>query len=486
MNAIESKPFFPFLFFMSFVYAMFYGLCFYDNSAGIMQPIFLLGTFLFLYLLKRKLPLISKAKVSFYAIAIMLLSISTVLTSDDTILIFNRLGIFLLLICMVLDQLYDSGKWGFLTHTRNLLQVVVGSLIHIFTPFRDGYLYAKTSEKKQRNPILSVVLGMIIGIPMLLVIGALLLSSDHVMLHMFSEMFNNLDSLPGHILRSTRLIVWIFCVTYGAVVYLLKGKLRTSATKVSPMNPYLIIGITTPITILYFIYSWIQILYLFIGKTDLPDSYTYASYAREGFFQLLLVCTFNLILVLVSLHFFQRSRLVNGILTCISLCTYIMLASSCLRMIMYIRYYYMTYLRILVLWALVVLFFLLTGIVCSIYKKGFPLFRYGMVVVTCCYILLAFSKPDYWIAKINCANLESSTETSDFFLGEPYRDYYYLRKLSLDAAPITFPVVSEYYSDHPYWFDDYTAICDDLGVRNYNVSIAYAKYLREQQSTSSY
>ena len=44
--------------------------------------------------------------------------------------------------------------------------------------------------------------------------------------------------------------------------------------------------------------SYTHLFGLFLGKMQLPEGYTYAQYAREGFFQLLAVSILNLILVL--------------------------------------------------------------------------------------------------------------------------------------------------------------------------------------------
>ena len=41
-------------------------------------------------------------------------------------------------------------------------------------------------------------------------------------------------------------------------------------------------------------------VYLFGGLMQLPSGYTYARYAREGFFQLLFVCILNVIIVLLG------------------------------------------------------------------------------------------------------------------------------------------------------------------------------------------
>lgn len=147
----------------------------------------------------------------------------------------------------------------------------------------------------------------------------------------------------------------------------------------------------------------------------------------------------NLALVLAGHAYFKEKKALKIMLTIVSECTYIMIASSAYRMILYIQHYYLTFLRIFVLWALMVLFILLTGVIISIYKKDFPLFRYSMIVVTVCYLVLSFSHPDYWIAKWNLENMRYSSNTD--FQNETdcrtagYHDYEYLAGLSADAAP---------------------------------------------------
>ena len=66
------------------------------------------------------------------------------------------------------------------------------------------------------------------------------------------------------------------------------------------------------------IFCGIQIIYLFGGGGELPAGVTYAEYARQGFFQLLVVCILNLGAVLVMEHFFQRSRAVDAVLAVIA------------------------------------------------------------------------------------------------------------------------------------------------------------------------
>jgi hypothetical protein len=75
---------------------------------------------------------------------------------------------------------------------------------------------------------------------------------------------------------------------------------------------------------------------------------------------------------------------------------------------------------------LAVLFVMFIGVLINIYRESFPLFRYGVVMVTVLYLALSFSHPDYIIARVNIANA-------------PGGDFSYLSDLSADAAPVIIP-----------------------------------------------
>ena len=140
----------------------------------------------------------------------------------------------------------------------------------------------------------------------------------------------------------------------------------------------------------------------------------------------------NLVIVLVCLYFFRRNIVLKVILTVISGCTFIMILSSALRMLMYINRYNLTLLRILVLWALAVILLLMLGVTVFIYKNNFPLFTYGMAVVTIFYLCLSFAHPDYWIARYNLD--PAHLDYLDSYDIHDNQDY--LSSLSADAAPI--------------------------------------------------
>lgn len=197
----------------------------------------------------------------------------------------------------------------------------------------------------------------------------------------------------------------------------------------SPRNFDPIIGITftSIISLIYLIYCAIQIMYLFIGmRIGLPEQVTYAEYARSGFWELLFVSVINFIMILLCMYLF-RNVVLKVILTVICGCTFVMILSSGYRMMMYVGEYYLTFLRVLVLWFLIVLALIIAGMVVSIYKKRFPLFHYIVAVVGVMYIGFSFSRPDVIVAKYDIARWKGTSDA----------DFYYLmyEVSSIDAAP---------------------------------------------------
>lgn len=473
----------------SFLYACLYTFCMYKNDAGITYTLLVVGGLFFIQHCFKKLDVEMKKESRFYMVSMVLLSISTFCTDDWRIIFFNKLGVFLLTISMVLGALYETKQWNLGKYLGSIIKVCFMSIGELGKPFSDLKWYCKNKLEKKNNKYLYVLMGIIITIPVFLLVFALLASADIV----FHDMANNLlkDVDFTDTINIVLMVVSTFLATYCVLVYLCKKTIKEEVADSRKGEPLIAIPVVTILSLLYIIFSGIQIVYLFMGKMQLPEGYTYAEYAREGFFQLLAVSIINLIIVLIGLYYFKPSKVLKVVLTIMSLCTFVMIASSAMRMIIYIQYYYLTFLRILVLWSLLVLFLIFIGVIIYIVKESFPLFRYSMIVVTCLYIALSYSHPDYWIAKVNLANTKEGY--SEFFKGEVYEDYYLLRTLSADAAPVMLDwMVEQGYSLEDYYLEEdkypigykageceYEAYrylrdlrysCTDIGLREFNVS----------------
>ena len=168
------------------------------------------------------------------------------------------------------------------------------------------------------------------------------------------------------------------------------------------------ITFTLPLTAVYMVFCGIQAVYL-TGGRSLPEGISYWEYAHAGFYQLAAVCALNFVLVVFCEVRYRRHRILTALLVAVTLCTYIMIASSAARMIMYVRAYDLTFLRLFVLWFLVVLSVWLGAVLAGILRGGMPVFRFCLAVGTVLYLLFAFAHPDYWIAKYNIAAAEQRT-----------------------------------------------------------------------------
>lgn len=424
----------------SAVYALFYTFCLFDNSMGITYPFFVAGTLFFFIFCIKKCGVPLKKDSVFYMVSLMLLGISVCLTADWKILWMTKAGIFLLFVSFVLHQFYRDEKWSFGKYTLAIINSIIETLAALPIPFQSLWLsFHKEDESREKKTAKYVFLGLLGSVPLLLVILLLLASADAVFREIFVKMFE--DTNRYSVTLKILMLLVSFFGSYCFVAGMCKKSIAEECPERNKFNAIPAVTATFLLAFVYAVFCTIQIVYLFLGKMRLPEGYTWASYAREGFFQLLAVCFINLVLVLLCLAYFEESKILKAIITSISLMTYILIASSAFRMLLYIQNYKLTFLRIFVLWSLAVMAVCLCGIIIGIFKKSFPLFRYCTAVVTVFYICLAFAKPDLIIASYNLSQ-------------DDYEDKHYLANLSADAVPAIVEYGC-YTNDTDDWEDNY-------------------------------
>lgn len=367
-----------------------------------------------------------------YGVPIFLLGISTVLTASYFMVFFNTVGILLLFAVFMLRQVYPGAAWNPGQFLCNIILLPFQMIPQVAAPFQNLAAYIQDKRGKEENhPYRKhIIVGVLIGIPMLLLVVALLNSADVI----FAKYIGGgLQYLWEHLFVSSDM-VWIvvllllgFFGSYAFLSVLTRNSMPLWEKKGKKQNPVTAVTFLAMITVVYLIFCIIQLVFLFTGGLILPAGYTYAEYAHQGFFQLLFLCMFNLLLVLLCMELFERSRLLKILLVLFSACTYVMIASSAVRMLLYIASYHLTFLRVLVLWFLALLAVVMAGVITAIVKPDFPLFQYGVAIVTVFYLLLSFVHPDYWIARYNVASIGEELE---------YEDISYLCGLSVDAAPV--------------------------------------------------
>ena len=498
----------------TFLYAIVYAICMYKNPEGIGVPFGVGATLYFFYYYAKKFYGTARKCDMFLMITTVILGILTCTTDSEPLIYLNKLMIFVLATIYLLSLFFDVTGWSFQAYVKAGWYAFWGGVSMMLTPFAEGMAFLKIRKmKKEKDPIdektkekmIAIIIGIIIAIPIVFVLVLLLSGADLF----FREMAENIiDSiiyweLPEFFDRDffgfLGTVLVAFMIGYGVVSYITTKDTisKETARKGIKANPYIAISCSAMIAFVYLVFVGIQIFGLFMGTLTLPDGYTYAEYARQGFFQLTFVCLFNVCMVLVCMACFEDNTVLKWIMAVISACTYVMLVSAAYRMLLYISVYHLTFLRVFVLWAIAVMAITMLGITVFIFKKEFPIFKYILVSITVLYIGFTAAHPDFWIAKYNIAQADTK---------EGIDEYQLLFGLSLDAAVPVLDYYGEsienpkgYYNEEleKYCLTDSTVrnrnYClrieeaqEEMNIRTFNFSKAVAGYKLKQYEIPEY
>lgn len=171
---------------------------------------------------------------------------------------------------------------------------------------------------------------------------------------------------------------------------------------------------------LFFFSQWPLYTSAFTGV--LPRGWTYADYAREGFFQLCAVCAINgLLYLFVSLFtkVGQGRGFCRALLTVLCLCSLILAATAFSKMVLYVRAYGLTPKRVYSSWAMVLLTAAFLLALLGAYWKKLNIPRALFLLLVCMFGLLCLCDTNAVIAEYNVRAYEQgrldSVDTSVFW-----------------------------------------------------------------------
>ena len=432
------------------LYALVYVVCLYRNPSGILSPVWTVAAIAYVACVCRIFGAEPKRDGRFAASVMVLLGVSNFLTGNRTMIFWNDAAIFLLLVALLMHNFAQDRQWDVGTYLAQIIVSVCGAVSCIAKPFSDGMAFRRTGQRNGRGRAGYIAVGILIAVPSVLLVGALLVTADLVFADLVEQAFSAIR-IPSRVFGVFLMFAFGFFSSYCGVRYVQEHAPAVVVPDRRKGEPLIAITATGSVALLYLAFCMVQIGYLFLGNLALPHGVTYAEYARQGFFQLLFVCVLNLIVVLAVRKYFRESRLLNVILLVICGCTFIMTASSAFRMLLYIRAYQLTFLRVSVLVALAAIALWMAGVVVMIVRPGFPLFRYGLGVACVVYLLFSFSHVDYFIASYNLNHARLGEASSAEARGTAV-DYGYIYRLSTDAAP----AIAGYLREHPGAVPDYT------------------------------
>lgn len=439
----RNADFFGRLCIPTIIYALLYTIFLYENTGGILVTLFAIVTGVYSLYCMQILHIEAKPLTIWYSVMMILTGLSSGLTGNKIIQGFNFCWILVFLVFMLLHNFCNDRQWGLIKYIAAAFQAVFGAIGCIAEPFMDIADYMRNERMDSDNMgsesvvgdsanatageghvkkhrMLYVFIGIAIAFPLVVLIVVLLCSADAVFASVIKKIFADINFFT--VSKVVFLFVFALFSSYCGIKYLSKKRISDAPVETPAFPAAIGITVAATISVVYVFFCFIQIVYLFGGLMQLPSGYTYARYAREGFFQLLFVCILNVIIVLLGSGLFRKNKILNAFLILITLCTYIMIASSAYRMGLYVSEYGLTATRLCVFWALGVIALFMLGVILSICKPAFSLFRYGIIVIGVCYLVLAFARPDYLVARYNTVCMGDT-------------DYKYLMSLSTDASP---------------------------------------------------
>lgn len=231
----------------------------------------------------------------------------------------------------------------------------------------------------------------------------------------------------------------------------------------------MIIGV---LNIIYFVFCMIQIKSLFMRNISI----NYAHYARQGFFQLMIVSFINLVTILIAKKQDKKSNYIQAMSMIMIVFTFVLLLSAAVRMYFYESAYGYTLLRLLVYCTLFTEGILLIPTILYILNKKINLPKVYFSIMIVIYVGMNFANFNYVIAKRNVERYEATGKIDVDYLKYETGTDGIEPMLSLLERENSEEVVKEEVKE--YANNLYKQLSKErVGFRNFNISKWKAKRL---------
>lgn len=447
----------------SLIYAFISALIIYKHLNGIGILFFAIATNIYaIYCIKvsgNKIKTGSKLLMCF----LLLIATSTFLTNDTLVVFVNYIFMFVIVIIMLIHNYVDDEQWDFSEYLKSFLKTILLPISLI------SNMFPKVDLKKENNFCLwYIIIGILTSICILIFTLPALLSADFIFDNVIKKIMNfELYDVIAILFIFIFLLFASFC---GIKFLNMKKGEVTVKTSIKYSD---LIGITAflIVSMVYSLFSFVQIFGLFLNKMQLPQGESFSNYARNGFFQLLYVAAVNLLIIIISFYKFNKNKLIDVLLTIISINTYIMLASSAYRLYLYTDSYQLTKLRLYAFLGMILVFCVLSGALFSIYFKKFKLITYAFISTVALWTMFSFMKPEYIIARYNLSTTKITKVDIGYFnsfsadAAEPLFEKIVKENIDIDELTYTKMVVDEYFSRQ---YDNNEGLNFNYSIYHYN------------------
>lgn len=389
---------------------------FYDFNLGFTISYLLFLTVSFLYLKPKGLkftPFVFLCLITSVAFSFVFC-----IYNDDFTLFFVFVRLIILTAMMFLALCnaakFSNSSYQYIFDVLNLLIVV--PLDGLESTVKSLFNFKKNN--KYNKNVISIFLGALCALPILIVILPLLISSDAAFEGLIQNLFN-FETLFGSIIIGLLLFIPLFTIVFSLKHdnVKLKGKSKSNfkGLNVFALNSFL--GI---ICFVYLIYFLSQTAYFINGFAKiLPEGYSFAEYARRGFFEMSIICAINLAVIFITSVLSKKS---NGKLPAsqqflaLAVCLYSLLfiSSVAAKMYLYINKYGMTRLRILTSVFMLLLLIVFILVIIRLFAPKFPYMRVAIISILLVGLTVCYADIDTVISKYNVYAYKANlTQTID-------------------------------------------------------------------------
>ncbi|HHW37284.1 MAG TPA: DUF4173 domain-containing protein [Bacillales bacterium] len=285
-------------------------------------------------------------------------------------------------------------------------------------------LSKSSNNKKHFDVWKKILIGIGISLPFLFIIINLLMKADTQFARILSNI-PNFMTFRGDLVFRFIIIVIITFLFFGFLQVLLQRKVemiqKDGMIKPMSMDGVITMTVLLLLDLVYILFVAVQFKYFFSGTLD--DGFTYAEYARRGFFELLFVAMINLTVTVSVIYSTKQVQgfLKKGIrftLSILVLSSAVILTSAFMRMLMYEGAYGFTFLRVLVHSFMIFLMFILAYTLVKIWLDQLSLFHFYFIAALIYYVGINAVNLDLIVIKQNIARYEETGKIDIYYLNQ--------------------------------------------------------------------
>lgn len=355
-----------------------------------------------------------KRKSVYAALCILLFAagcVSLAFSADFLYKLLTLLSLMMLSACMVMDSMelraWEPGSLGsigdyfYVVYAASFGRIGAGMYGLFHKESKDG---AAANGSKKEAGVGKALLGLLIALPFVALLAFLLYNGDEAFRGMLDGI--NLDKAPQKAL-SLVLAIPAFILLFSRLFSLRDLKRERCPESGKGFDPTVLFFFLLGVSLVYIAYLFSQLAYFFNGFMGfLPQDFTYAEYARRGFFELTVVSMINIVIVILcnALCRKKEGKLPLGVkLTSLFLCVFslVLAFTEFAKMKMYMDNYGLTRLRVLTILFTLFLAVVFVTLIARLFIRRLPYMKVAVIFGAALVIALNFVNIDNVIAQYN-------------------------------------------------------------------------------------